>query len=64
MMLSENNQIISDETTIADTMKKHLVIINRKLKLKPTKTETNEFTLSEILHRYKDRQSIVKIGLK
>ena len=51
MMLGENNQIISDETTIAATMKKHLVIITRKLKLKPTEIETNEFTLSEILDR-------------
>ena len=40
MMLSENDQIISDETTIADTMNKHFVNITKKLKLKPTETET------------------------
>ena len=61
MMLSENDQIISDETTIADTMNKHFVNITKKLKLKPTETETNELTLSEILDRYKDHQSIAKI---
>ena len=61
MMLSENDQIISDETTIADTMNKHFVITTKKLKLKPTETQTNEFTRLEILDRYKDHQGIVKI---
>ena len=32
-----------------------------KLKLKPTETEINELSLSEILDKYKDHQSIVKI---
>ena len=41
-MLIENDQIISDETTISDTMDKNL------LKLKPTETKTNEHTLLEI----------------
>ena len=54
MMFSENDQIISDETTIADTMTKHFVNITKKLKLKSTETETNELLLSEILVRYKD----------
>ena len=30
MMLSENDQIISDETTIADTMNKYFVNITKK----------------------------------
>ena len=42
LSLSESDQIISDETTIADTMNKHFVNITKKLKLKPTETETNE----------------------
>ena len=33
MMLSESDQIISDEATIADTMNKHFVKITKKLKL-------------------------------
>ena len=60
MMLSENDQIISDETTIADTMNKYFVNITKKLKLKQTETEINELSLSEILDSYKDHQSIVK----
>ena len=42
-------------------MNKHFVVITKKLKLKPTATETNEFTLSEILDEYKDHESIVKV---
>ena len=42
VVVSENDQIIFDETTIADTIKKHFVNITKKLKLKPTETETNE----------------------
>ena len=61
MMFSEKDQIISYETTVADTMKKYFVNITKKLKLKLTETETNELILSEILDRYKDHQSIVKI---
>ena len=61
MMLSEKDQIISYETTVADTMKKYFVNITKKLKLKLTETEKNELILSEILDRYKDHQSIVKI---
>ena len=61
MMLSENNQTISDETTIAATMNNQFVSIIGKLKLKPNETETNKLALSEILDRYKDHQSIVKI---
>ena len=61
MMLSEKEQIISYETTVADTMNKYFVNITKKLKLKLTETETNELILSEILDRYKDHQSIVKI---
>ena len=34
MMLNENDQIISDETTTADTMDKYFVSITKKLKLK------------------------------
>ena len=36
MILRENDQIISDQRTIADTMNKHFVNITKKLKLKPT----------------------------
>ena len=61
MMLGENDQIISNETITADTMNKHFVNITKKLKLKPTETETNELSLSEILDKYKDHQSIVKM---
>ena len=61
MMFSEKDQIISYETTVADTMKKYFVNITKKLKLKLTETEKNELILSEILDRYKDHQSIVKI---
>ena len=64
MMLSENDQIISDETTIAVTMNKYFVNISKKLTLKPTETEINELSLSEILDKCKDHQSIVKCGLK
>ena len=58
---SENDQIISDETTIADTMNKHFVNVTKKLKLKPTEIVTNELTLSEILNRYRDHPSTFKI---
>ena len=64
MMHSENDEIVSEETAIADTMNKYFVNITRKLKLKPTETEINEFSLSEILDKYKDHQSIVKYNLK
>ena len=49
IMLGENDQIISNETTIADTMNKHLVDITKKLKLKPPETETNELTSKTLL---------------
>ena len=42
-------------------MNKHFVVITKKLKLKPIATETNEFTLSEILDECKDHESIVKV---
>ena len=61
MILSENDQKLSDGTTIADTMNKHFVNITKKLKLKPTETITNELKMSEILDKYKYHQSIVKI---
>ena len=61
MMLSENDQIIPDETTIADTMNKYFVNITKKLKLKQTETEINGRSLSDILDKYKDHQSIVKL---
>ena len=60
-MLSENDQIISDVTTIADTMNKYFVKITKKLKFKPTETEIKELSPSEILDKYKDHQSILKI---
>ena len=41
MMRSENDQITSDKTAIADTMNKQFVNITDKFKLKPTTTETN-----------------------
>ena len=50
-------------TAITDTMKKHFVNITKKLKLKPTETETN-LRCQKILDRYKDHQRIIKIGLK
>ena len=31
------------------------------MKFKPTETETNELKLSDILDRYEDHQSIIKI---
>ena len=49
MMFSENDEIVSEETAIADTINKYFVNLTRKLKLKPTETEINEFSLSEIL---------------
>ena len=42
LMFSENYQIISDETTIADTVNKRFVNITEKLKFKQTETETND----------------------
>ena len=41
MMVSERDQVISDETAVN--------FVNFTKKLKPTETETNEFTLSDIL---------------
>ena len=65
IMLSENDQIISDETTIADTMNKHFVIITKKLKLKPTKTETNQLSLSGILDtRFSFYNSIFEVNVR
>ena len=61
MMLSENDKIISNKTNIADTAHQHFSNITEKLELKPTESETNEFTLSEILDKYSDHKSIVKI---
>ena len=46
---------------IADTMNKYFVNVTKKLKLKQSETEINELSLSEILDKYKDHQSIVKI---
>ena len=48
-MLSEIDQIISDDITIADTMNKHFVNITKKSKLDPTQAETEEPTLPKIL---------------
>ena len=53
MMVSERDQVISDETAVN--------FVNFTKKLKPTETETNEFALSDILDSYKDHQSIIKI---
>ena len=61
MMLSENDQIISDETAIADTKNKYFVNITKKSKLKQSETEINELSQSEVLDKYKDHQNIVKI---
>ena len=54
MMLSGNDQIISDETTIADTMNKYFVNITlstslKKLKLKQTEIETTKALLKQEL---------------
>ena len=64
MMLGENDQIISNETITADTMNKHFVNITKKLELKPTETETNELSLSEILDKYKTTTTLLKHDLK
>ena len=48
-MLSEIDQIISDEITIADTMNKYFVNITKKSKLDPTQAETEEPTLPKML---------------
>ena len=62
MILSENDQITSDETIIAEIIEKHFVNRTEKLKLRQTETEANEFSNEkEILCKYKDHQSIVKI---
>ena len=37
------------------------VNITNFIKFKPTETETNELKLSDILDRYEDHQSIIKI---
>ena len=55
------NSTNSTISTTADTVNKYFVNITKKLKLKPTETEINELPLSEILDKYKDHQSIVKI---
>ena len=60
-MLGKNDQVISDEATISDTMNKHFVNITKKLKLKQSEAEIIERSLSKILDKYKDHQSIVKI---
>ena len=49
---------VSDETTIADTTKKHFINISNKLELKPTETETNELTLSEIQSQMNDDKNL------
>ena len=41
MVLMENDQIISDETNIADTVNKHFIRITKK----PSETEANELKL-------------------
>ena len=43
MMSGENDQILSDETIIAGTRKKHSLNITKKLKLILTETEAKEF---------------------
>ena len=48
-MLSEIDQIISDEITIADTMNKYFVNITKKSKFDPTQAETEEPTLPKML---------------
>ena len=37
------------------------VNITNQIKFKPTETETNKLKLSDILDRYEDHQSIIKI---
>lgn len=44
-------------------MNKHFINVTKKLKFKTTETETNEHTLSEILYRYIENQSIVPKNL-
>ena len=56
-MLSEIDQIISDDITIADTMNKHFVNITKKSKLDPTQAETEEDTLPKILDWYQGHQN-------
>ena len=56
-MLSEIDQIISDEITIADTMNKYFVNITKKSKLDPTQAETEEPTLPKMLDWYQDHQN-------
>ena len=43
-MSGKNDQILSDERTTANTMKKHFVSITKKSKLIPTETEIKEFS--------------------
>ena len=45
MMLSEKDQIISDEKTIADNINKYFVNLTKKLKLKQSETEINDLSL-------------------
>ena len=42
-------------------MNKYFANITKKLKPKPTETEINELSQSEILVKYKDHKRIVKI---
>ena len=52
MILNKNDQMVSDGTTIAETINKAFVNITKKnLKLKPTKTVTIELPLPEILDK-------------
>ena len=60
-MLNEKNQLLSDETGIAGFMNKYFVSITKKLKFKPAETKISERSLSEILDKLKDHQSITKI---
>lgn len=53
------SKVISYERLIVETKNKHFVNSTKKLKLKLTETGTKELTLSEILDRNKDLQSII-----
>ena len=64
MIISENDQIIPDETTTADTMTKLSVNITKKLKLKPTETEIPELNCQKYWKGTKTTKALLKAGLK
>ena len=59
MLLSNNNEIISDESSIAEIMNNYFINVTKTLNLKHDPSGGG--TLLEVINTYKDHKSITNI---